>query len=81
MAFDKLRPVTKQELLKRQVKGSELGVPTNRAFRAVAVAQLVERSLPTPEIHSSNPDIGIILSTNCAIEKTKIKKRRPIFKK
>ena len=40
-------------------------------------AQLVERSLPTPEICSSNPDIGEILSTNCAIEKTKIKKKRP----
>ena len=33
--------------------------------RAVVVAQLVEWSLPTPEIHSSNPDIGKILSTKC----------------
>ena len=44
-------------------------------FRAVVVAQLVERTLPTPEIRASNPDIGKILSTNCTIEKTKIKKR------
>ena len=28
--------------------------------RAVVVAQLAERSLPTPEIHGSNPDIGNI---------------------
>ena len=38
----------------------------------VVVAQLVERSLPTPEIHSSNPDIGRISSTNGTIEKTQI---------
>ena len=41
---------------------------------AVVVTQLVERSLPTPEIQGLNPDIGKILSTNCTIEKTKIKK-------
>ena len=29
------------------------------------MAQLVERSLPTPEIWGSNPVIGKILSTNC----------------
>ena len=39
----------------------------------VVVAQLVEQSLLTPE----NPDIGEILSTNCTIEKNKIKKKRP----
>ena len=44
---------------------------------AVVVAQLVERSLPTPEILGSNPDIGKMLSTNCTIEKKKIKKKRP----
>ena len=27
-------------------------------MRAVVVAQLVERLLPTPEIRGSNPDIG-----------------------
>ena len=46
--------------------------------------QLVERSIPTPEIHSLNPDIDKILWTNCKMEKTKIKKKRPwmgIFKK
>ena len=42
----------------------------------MVVAQLVERSLPTPEIRGLNPDIGKILSTNCTIEKTKIKKKR-----
>ena len=40
------------------------------------MAQLVEQLLPTPEICGSNPDIGIILSTYCKIEKTKIKKKR-----
>ena len=44
---------------------------------AVFVAQMVERSLPTPEIRSSNPVISIILSSNCLIEKMKIKKKRP----
>ena len=44
---------------------------------AVVVAQLVERSLPTPEVRGSNPDIGKVLSTNCTLEKTKIKKKRP----
>ena len=44
---------------------------------AVVVAQLVERSLPTPEIRGSNPDIGKILSTNCTLEKIKLKKKRP----
>ena len=43
----------------------------------MAVAQLVERSLPTPEIRGLNPVISKILSTNCIIEKTKIKKKRP----
>ena len=43
----------------------------------VVVVQLVERLLPTPEIRSSNPDIGIILSTYCIILKTKLKKKRP----
>ena len=46
--------------------------------KTVLVAQLVERSLKTPEISSSNPVIDKILSTklstNCIIEKTKIKK-------
>ena len=41
---------------------------------------MVERSLPTPEILDSNPDIGKILSTNCTIEKTKIQKKR-LYKK
>ena len=47
----------------------------------VVVAQLVERSLPTPEIHGWNPIIGKVLftklSTNCFIEKAEIKKKRP----
>ena len=32
--------------------------------RVVVVAQLVERSLLTPEIRGSNPNIGKVLSTN-----------------
>ena len=48
----------------------------------VVVAQLVERSLLTPEVRSSNPVIGKLLSdiyliTVNWIEKTKMKKKRP----
>ena len=48
----------------------------------MVVAQLAERSLPTPEIRSLNPDIGNVyietyLSVNCYPKKTKIKKERP----
>ena len=43
--------------------------------RAVVVAQLVERSLPTPEFQGLNPVIGKIVSTN--IKRQKIKKKRP----
>ena len=43
----------------------------------MAVAQLVERSLLTPEIRGLNPDISKIVSTNCTIEKTKINQKRP----
>ena len=47
---------------------------------AVAVAQMVKRLLPTPELRGSNPVIGKLLyierlfTFNC-IEKTKIKKK------
>ena len=42
---------------------------TNRdAALVVVVAQLVERLLPTPEIRCSNPNIGKLLSTNCAFK-------------
>ena len=54
----------------------------------MVVAQLVEGSLLTPEIRGSKPVIGenlsTNLSTNCIMEKKKIKKKRPgmaIFKK
>ena len=48
---------------------------------AVVEAQLLERSLPTPEVCGSNPGIGNIyiehlFPVNC-IEKMKIKKKRP----
>ena len=43
---------------------------------ALVVAQLVWQSIPTPDIRGSNPDIGEILSTNCTLVKTKIKKKR-----
>ena len=56
--------------------------------QAVVLAQLVERSPPTPEIRDSNPIIRKIvstkLSTNFIIEKTKIKnngREWPIFSK
>ena len=45
----------------------------------MVVAQMVERSLPIPEIRGTNPDIGEILSTNCTIEETKIKKKKPVM--
>ena len=64
-------PITQVEL------NFKLKDPHKRINWGVVVAQLVERTLPTPEIYSSNPDIGEILSTNCIIEKTKIKKKRP----
>ena len=41
------------------------------------MATLVEQSLLTPVIRGSNPDIGKVLSTNCTLEKTKIKIKRP----
>ena len=44
--------------------------------RAVVVAQLVKRSVPTPEIRGSNPNIGKMLSTNCTLEKTIVKKNK-----
>ena len=50
---------------------------------AVVVAQLVERLLPIPEVHGSNPVISKNLNftlTGYSIEKTKIKKKMP-FKK
>ena len=50
---------------------------------AMDVAHLVERSLPIPEVRSSNPDIGKFyiehLFTISCIEKTKIKKKRPVM--
>ena len=47
-------------------------------FRAVVVAQLVERLPLKPGNHSLNPVIGntYYLSTDC-IEKAKVKKQRP----
>ena len=48
------------------------------------MAEVVEQSLPTPEIRGSNLDIGQILFTNCTIEKMEMKKKTPriaIYKK
>ena len=39
------------------------------------VAQLVERSLPTSDIRGSNPNIGKILPTNCALKYNKNKEK------
>ena len=36
---------------------------------AVVVAQLVEQSVPSPEICGSNPNIGKVLSTNCELNR------------
>ena len=44
---------------------------------ALVVAQVVERSLPTPEIRYSNPIFGQILSTNCTITNRKDENNRP----
>ena len=38
-------------------------------FGAVVVAQLVERSLPTPENRGSNPNIAKVLSINCKLNR------------
>ena len=42
----------------------------------MVVAQLVERSLPTPEVRGWNPVISEILFTVNCIEKTKLKIKR-----
>ena len=48
----------------------------NNYFKGeVVVVQLVERSLPTPEVRGSNPVIGKFICTINCIEKTKIKKK------
>ena len=53
---------------------------TNTPMRTVVVAQLVEWSLPMPEVLGLNPVTGknlyLTFTVNC-IEKTKIKKKRP----
>ena len=36
-------------------------------FWAVVVAQLVERSIMTPEVHNSNPIIGKIYIQHCLL--------------
>ena len=48
----------------------------NTQLSAVVLAQLEERSLPTPEIRGLNPVIGKLFTIKC-IEKTKIKKKGP----
>ena len=51
----------------------------NKNLLAVVVAQLVERSLPIPEVYGLNPvsseNLNWIFTVNC-FEKTKIKKKR-----
>ena len=42
---------------------------------AVVVAQLAERSLPTPEIRRSNPVVGVVCQLYFNIEKTKINEK------
>ena len=46
----------------------------------MVVAQLVEWSLPTPEICGLNPDIRKKNSTNCTIEKEEIRKKAILLK-
>ena len=41
----------------------------------MAVAQFIERSLPTPQIRISNPNISKILSTNCTFKKDENKEK------
>ena len=47
---------------------------------AVVVAQLVERSLPTPKIRSLNPVIGNFDLLSTEIKRQKERKNRSIFK-
>ena len=46
-------------------------------FRALVVAQLVERPLPTAEIRGSNPVIGKFYLVSAVIKLQKIKKKWP----
>ena len=52
-------------------------IGTKNIYWAVVVEQLVERSLPTPEIHGSNPAMSKIYMyyRSYCIEKIKIAKR------
>ena len=43
------------------IRISPLYYKQTNASEAVVVAQLVERSLPTPDVHGSNPVIGKLL--------------------
>ena len=55
-------------------------ITKSEAIGVVVVTQLVERSLPIPEVRGSNPVIGKYLYwtfTLSCIEKTKIKKKMP----
>ena len=61
---------SRSNLLQIHILMGNINVP-----RVVVVVQLVQRSLLTPEMYGSNPDISIILSTNWTIDKTKIKKK------
>ena len=49
--------------------------------RAVVVAQLAERSLPTPEVRGSNPVLGKIYIEHCllstVLKRQEIKKKMP----
>ena len=49
--------------------GKPFGTQSINESRAEVVAQLVEWLLPTPEIHSSNPNISKVLSTNCNLNR------------
>ena len=61
----------KCQIEKSELAQPKLDQPNFWQSGAVAVAQLVEGSLPILEIRSLNPAMGAFLSTNYTIEKTK----------
>ena len=67
------------DLLRGDKSVHKFSIPIKIKKGAVVVAQLVERSLPIPEVRSSNPVIGNILfiyiehlfTVNCVLERRK----------
>ena len=68
-----IRTVHKQESTQSDMV--QVSYHRKKFIRAVDVAQLVEQSHPTPEIHRLNPDIDKVVSTNLYSRKDKNKEK------